>query len=133
MYSEELYKKRNELLHRATSYKGKTRKATMLERSRCFIEAEKLTRELEEYWAEQSTYTPPNMNLYDTRGRATHFLQWSDGISHRYVPISVWEAAKQSIRVLDPVERLRIHEVKLSQDEIEFQEQVEQLYLSLAP
>lgn len=133
MSSEELYMQRNELLHRATSFRGKTRKATMLERSRCFIEAEKLTKKLEEYWASQSRYTPPNMNLYDTQGRPTHFLQWSDGLLHRYVPVAKWIAAEQSILELDPVDRLRRHEIKLTQDELEFQAQVEELYLRLTP
>ena len=133
MNSDELYRKRNELLHRATSFRAKTRKATLLERAKCFLEADRLTKELEEYWACQSSYTPPNVNLYDTQGRATHFLQWSDGIQHTYVPVARWVAAEQSILELDPVDRLRRHEIKLTQDELEFQEQVEELYIRLSP
>lgn len=133
MSAESLYMERNELLHRATSYRGKTKTATMRERSRCFLEAEKLTRQLEEWWASQSRYTAPNYNLYNAEGQATHFLLTSDGITHRYVPIAQWNAAKQAIRELSPLERLRYYENSHTSEEIEFQEAVEELYQRLAP
>jgi hypothetical protein len=133
MMSDELYIKRNALLHKATSYRGRTKKETLRVRAESFLAAEKITGQLEEYWAAQSNYPEPSYNLYDSKGRPTHFLYASDGISHRYVPISAFKFSEVRIDYLSAVQRLRKQERTVTREELEFYEAVESLYNRLAP
>jgi hypothetical protein len=142
MSSDELYLKRNALLNRATSFRAKTKsgkldkKATIRERSRCYLEAEAITRELEELWAARSKAPEPKANLYECKNGEwlpTHALQESDGITYRYVPLERWVLSEIRIDYLSPVEKLRKQELTITKQEIEYHQAIERLYIGHAP
>lgn len=126
-----LYEQRNAYLNRATSYSGIDELDTKRERIRCFIEADKITQEMERVWASNSKTPPINYNLYDVDGNITHMLQESDGITSRYVKLANWVGKDVNILELDPLERLRRHEIKANQDELEFKARINALALIL--
>lgn len=123
----DLYKRRNYLLHRATSYRGKDWNDTKRVRVWCFIEADSLTQQLEEQWANQMKAPPVNYNLYDHDGNITHMMLTSDGITHKYVKISNWLAEDVKIKRLDPVEKFRYHELSVSEEELKFKNDIKRM------
>ena len=123
----DLYERRNYLLHKATSYRGKDWEDTKKVRVRCFIEADELTQQLEEQWANQTKAPPVNYNLYDVHGNITHMMLTSNGITHRYVKIANWLPEKVKIKRLDPIERLRYHELSVSKEELEFKNDINRM------
>lgn len=129
----DLYEQRNKLLHRATSYRADDWETTKKERVRCFVEADKLTQQIELERAERTHTTPHNYNLYDSCGAITHMLQSSDGVTSRYVRIADWVSADVKIKQLTPLERLRHHETSASKEELTFRADINRLNAILNP
>lgn len=126
-YNGELYRQRNILLNKATSYRGESIEDTMKVRVQCFIQADALTQEIELHNAMIASPPVTFHNLYDTEGNITHMLLEDDGITRKYVRIARWLPDKVKINRKHPLDIYRYHEASVSRDELEFKDNIKAL------